>query len=318
MLSTDYLNTPPATWEKVMLGNREILFLSTHDDGKTKTLEVPPDLEVPREVRQYILKQTPDYMDIGSATIDHNVNGTVLYCIYINLLLISLGFFFDFPYLTLWLLITSFIALTMLIVIMVYYIVRRRRRTTVRFYRQTQQVCFKPSPKSSFIKIDWHSLVPYIKAGRMRGSQVGSWFDVNALCLAWFDEKSNTLHTFYHGENNLLTMFTLDEWNVIKRYMNGDELSYTSPYKLVPNSEVFKAKRENVWKEFVNNEHKRWFALNIRNMSVSYFSIAIYYFFLILGFWRIPYLFCDLYFALSVKPFLPKETHSLDTEHQHS
>ncbi len=312
MLRSDYLNKPPVQGKKAVLGNSEALFLSTHG--------IDPIQAMPAEVTEFVLTQTPTYMDIGCAEIDHNIPLAVLSCIYPFLIGITVtGFIVSDPdVLLFWPILLGTMAVIMLIGLMIYYVVRRRHHATVRFYRQTQQVVFKPSPKSPFIEIDWHALMPYLKAGKIKGYNGYKWFeyDTSSLHLAWLDKESNTLHTFYRGGKNIVGVFALDEWNLIKRFMNGDGSNYTFRYKLVPNSETFKVKHENVWQAFVNNKHKRWFAFDIRNMSVSYLSIGIYYFLLMLGLWRIPYLFCDLYLALAVKPFLPKETCSSDSEYR--
>ncbi|MCG9751797.1 hypothetical protein L1D54_15020 [Vibrio brasiliensis] len=310
MLRSDTLTQPPIKGEKVMLRKREALFLPDFDPSIVQ--------EMPACVRQFVLKQTPVYMDIGCADIDHNVNGAFLACFYTMLFVFAVAAF-NTPDLVIrnyFALLLSAMAVVILVGIMSYYVVRRRRRATVRFYRTTQRVAFKTSPKSPVVEIDWQAIVPYVKTRKLRGSVGLSHIslDVVALHLAWFDKESNKLHTFYDGEFGLLEMSVLDEWNLIQRYMNEDESNYTSQYNMVPSSATFKSKRENVWQHFVDNEHKRLFTINIRNMSESYLSIVIYYFFLMLGLWRLPYLFCDLYLAIAVKPFLPKETHCHDTE----
>jgi hypothetical protein len=260
-------------------------------------------------------------MDIGAGDIDHNVSGTTRVILYVLLAMALMFGLSDIsPEFNRWMVVFFCLFGTISLTSMLgYYIFRRRKRSTVRCYRKRQIIAFKPTSSAETIEIPWCELVPYIQAGVMRGmaDHKPLKLDVCSLNLAWYDAKTQKLHTFYQAEPFMLSYFSLAEWAFIQRYMftnsrdsdvdgNICEDSLVLDYKPVPCSANFKLKRQRIWQAFRANDNKRLFSFNLRNMSSSYLSMTIYYFGLILGLWRLPYLFCDIYLALAVTPLLPK------------
>lgn len=58
-------------------------------------------------------------------------------------------------------------------------------RETVRFYRTTQRVAFKTSPKSPVVEIDWQAIVPYVKTRKLRGSVGLSHISLDVVHSIW-------------------------------------------------------------------------------------------------------------------------------------
>ncbi|NOI13549.1 hypothetical protein [Vibrio hepatarius] len=319
------LEKAPKPGEKVLLGNGEVVFLST-------VQSVPePNFNLTGVPIQCVLSQNADYMDIGAGDIDHDVSGTTRVILYVLLAMALMFGLSDMsPEFNRWVVVFLCLLGTIWLTSMLgYYIVRRRKRPTVRCYRKRQIIAFKPTSSAETIEIPWCELVPYIQVGVMRGmaGHKPLKLGVCSLKLAWYDAKTQKLHTFYQAEPFMLIDFSLAEWAFIQRYMftnsrDSDvdgitsEGSFALDYKLVPCSANFKLKRQRIWQAFRANNNKRLFSFNLRNMSSSYLSMTIYYFGLILGLWRLPYLFCDIYLALAVTPLLPKPPRKDKTSRQ--
>lgn len=256
-----------------------------------------------------VLNKTDTYMDLGAGDIDHDVVLKVRVILYFMPIMPFAYWVGGEAEGALDIISTMFVGLSciMLACVLGYYVIRRRRLTTVRLYRDTQRVLFKTSPRARPIELQWCELVPYIKAEVQLGGAGDKVFKMQTskLHLAWYDKAERNLHTFYASNNYLLAMFSVSEWRFIEQYMQGAELEGNTAYYRVPCSTTFQHKREQVWRDFVNRKDKRLLALNIRDMSLSYLSISLYYLTLLLGLWRLPYLFCDLYLSLAVTPFLP-------------
>lgn len=257
-----------------------------------------------------VLAQNADYMDLGVGDMDHNMHTMALVILYMMAMLNVFSWLHDTDInVHLGMLIVS-LALggVMLMITLGYYIFQRRRLSSVRFYRSSQRVVIKTSVNAAPMVIKWQDVIAYLQTATRRGfaGYKSVSLGLTALHLAWFDKENQQLHTFYTSEPNLLPMFCTNEWHVVQRYMNGTAHQFTAAYDAVPSSQKFNNKRDKVWHNFINNRHKRFFAVDFRHMSNSYLSVVIYYLFLLLGFWRIPYLVCDIYLALAVKPFFAK------------
>jgi len=309
MLKSESLNRFPTEGKTAVVGKHEVHFLR-----RTKADITPERPIIPQNI---VLNKTDTYMDIGAGHIDHDVIGAIRVVLYLMLIMPFSYWFGGADQDTLTMMTKIFVGLycMMLVSIIGYYVVRRRRRTTVRFYQDTQHVVFKASPKGREVELKWCELVPYIKAEVQLGGAGTTLLkmDTSKLHLAWYDKSDRKLHTFYASNNYLMPMFSLIEWRLIERYMQGAEIEADVDYYRVPSSNAFRAKREIVWRNFVNRKDKRLLGLNIRDMSLSYFSVSLYYLTLLLGLWRLPYLLCDLYLSLAVTPFLP--SHDTDTQH---
>ncbi|WP_345881504.1 hypothetical protein [Shewanella algae] len=311
MLQSYVLERAPKAGEKAWLGNSEVAFLSPG------YVMPAPNEQSMMMIHRCVLSQNADYMDIGAEDIDHGVIDTVRAVLYVMLTLALMIGLQDISLERSYFVLKFFGLLSVfhLTLVMGYYILRRRRRTTVRYYRKRQVVAFKPSRSAKVVEIPWRELVAYIQAQRILGAAGNKTVSLDGcgLKLAWYDAETKTLHTFYHAAPFLFIDFSMDEWLLIQRYMHagdedchGNDEIFASKYEPVPSSASFKAKRQRLWEAFRANNNKRLFSFDLHNMSGSYLTMALYYLAMILGLWRLPYLFCDLYLALAVKPFLPK------------
>ncbi len=309
MLTSDKLAEAPKEGEKALLGKAEIGFVHRGEVGLT-----PEPSSYPLEC---VLCQNAEYMDIGASEFDHSPSGwfRTLGCLllpaFIFIVLAAEHESYPssdpgFPWLPIG--IVFGLGLLWLISGMVYYVVRRRRRTTISFYRKRQKLVFKPSSRAEPVELDWSEVVPYIRPRRIRGVIGSRFIDMPgvSLCLAWYDSESQMLHTFYTSEFKF-SLFVADEWRLMLRYMNGDDNNFANNYEPVATSANFQQKRDKLWRDFRANKNKRLFTFSLRDMSVSYLSMTVFYLMHLLGWWRLPYLYCDLYFALAVTPFLPPD-----------
>ncbi|WP_394389470.1 hypothetical protein [Shewanella woodyi] len=307
MLTSDKLAEAPKEGEKAILGKTEIGFVRRSEAGLT-----PEESNFPF---QCVLSQNVEYMDIGSSEIDHSIGLWVRIVCFMTLAWISMIALSYDPYDPyepefIWQAVTLFSSASFLLLCggLCYYIFRRRRRTTVSFYRKRQKLVFKPSSRAEPVEIDWGDVVPYLRPRRIRGVIGSSRIDMPGMsfCLAWYDSESQTLHTFYTSEFKL-SMFVADEWRLMLRYMNGDDNNFANNYEPVATSAYFQEKRDKLWRDFRANKNKRLFTFSLRDMSVSYLSMTLFYFSHLIGWWRIPYLFTDFYLACAVTPFLPSD-----------